>query len=312
MRLCSLSGLQTNRIATRLSSSHGARTCLHTPNRRIVRAMVSEKDAEIEKAAAGSVESGLVEITKQILSTDPEARESLRRYEAAVIRLEKAKAASEELDRMFAEASRGAVASDQQSEKEQRQRADQVMADAEVAAAERLVRAAELQYEAARRDQEQWAAAATDGPERVESVKAAAIAALAGLAAEVPLVALTADGAAAASAAGPLSSALSLLSAVAACFLFGVTYRYAVRSDSANRQLRLGVVAAFGLVRASGAADVLQATAASAGGDGPLSLAVVGPAALYALESMLLFGFASVAVEAAFGQGFLKRFGEAS
>lgn len=70
-------------------------------------------------------------------------------------------------------------------------------------------------------------------------------------------------------------------------------FRYAVRGDSDNKQLRLGVVAAFGLVRASGAADVLQATAA----DGPLSLAVVGPAALYALESLIVFGFASAAVE---------------
>ncbi len=70
-----------------------------------------------------------------------------------------------------------------------------------------------------------------------------------------------------------------------------------MRGDSDNKQLRLGVVAAFGLVRASGAADVLQATVAAAGGEGPLSLAVVGPAALYALESLIVFGFASAAVE---------------
>ncbi|GIL74098.1 hypothetical protein Vretifemale_4154 [Volvox reticuliferus] len=136
----------------------GARGCLHRSNRRIVRA--AEKEAEL--AAVESVDNGLAQIAKQILSTDPEARESLRRYEEAVIRLEKAKAASEELDRMFAEATRGAVATDLQTEKEQRQKANERMADAEVEAAERLLRAAELEYEAARRAQQQWAEAATD------------------------------------------------------------------------------------------------------------------------------------------------------
>jgi len=33
------------------------------------------------------------------------------------------------------------------------------------------------------------------------------------------------------------------------CALFGVTYRYAVRGQEANLQLKGGVVAAFGLVR---------------------------------------------------------------
>ncbi|KAG2441333.1 hypothetical protein HYH02_009926 [Chlamydomonas schloesseri] len=273
------------------------------PARCTVRVRVSEKEAEA--AASDSVESGLAAIAKQILQTDPEARESLRRYEEAVIRLEKAKAASEELDRMFAEASKGAVLSDEQQEQEQRQRANEVMADAEVAAAERMLAAAELEFAAARAEQQQWAAAANDGPERIESIKAATVAATAGLLAELPLTTLTAGGDTPA-----LSSALSLLSALAACFLFGVTYRYAIRSDSSNRQLRLGVVAAFGLVRASGAADVLQASSASSP-EGPLSLAgAVAPGALYALESLILFGFASVAVEAAFNAGFLKRFGE--
>lgn len=58
------------------------------------------------------------------------------------------------------------------------------------------------------------------GPERIESVKAATVAATAGLLAELPLITLTAGGDTPA-----LSSALSLLAAMAACFLFGVTYR---------------------------------------------------------------------------------------
>ncbi|MEW5310266.1 MAG: hypothetical protein WDW38_002081 [Sanguina aurantia] len=126
--------------------------------------------------------------------------------------------------------------------------------------------------------------------------------------------------------------------------------RYAAR-DAANVQLKGGVVAAFGLVRAVAAADVLQqaAVAAAAGGSSGtaaaaasaaaaaaggasdaaadavaaaagggvdlvsvvLSAGVLGPAALYAGQSMLLFGFAAVALEAGFTQGVLKRFGSA-
>ncbi|PNH03293.1 hypothetical protein TSOC_010662 [Tetrabaena socialis] len=285
--------------------------CLRAPGRRLGPARVTEKEAE--KAAIENVDTGLAQITKQLLETDPDARESLRRYEAAVVRLEKAKAASEELDRMFAEAAVGAAASDLQDEEAQRRKGNERMAEAEVAAAERLLQAAELEFAMAQRTREQWATAAADGPERAESVKGALIAAVAGLFAQLPLVLLTSDsGAAASGSAAALSSALSLVAALSAAFLFGVTYRYAVRNDSSNKQLRLGLVAAFGLVRTTGAADVLQAAAAGAGGDGsPLSLAVIGPAALYALESMLLFGFASVAIEAAFSQGFLKRFGDA-
>eukprot|EP00198_Chlamydomonas_reinhardtii_P005656 XP_001694992.1 predicted protein [Chlamydomonas reinhardtii] len=295
--------LQAPRRACAGGCSHGMPLALRSRARCTVRVRVSEKEAEA--AASDSVESGLAAIAKQILQTDPEARESLRRYEEAVVRLEKAKAASEELDRMFAEAQKGAAMSDEQQEQAQRQRANEVMADAEVAAAERMLAAAELEFAAAQAEQQQWAAAANDGPERIESVKAATVAATAGLLAELPLITLTAGGDTPA-----LSSALSLLAAMAACFLFGVTYRYAVRSDSSNRQLRLGVVEAFGLVRASGAADVLQAGSAGSP-EGPLSLAgAVGPGALYALESLILFGFASVAVEAAFNAGFLKRFGE--
>ncbi|GFR48397.1 hypothetical protein Agub_g10291, partial [Astrephomene gubernaculifera] len=153
----------------------GGEVFLRAPARVIMRANVTEKDAE--QAAADSVETGLAQITKQILQTDPEARESLRRYEEAVVRLEKAKAASEELDRMFAEASRGAAASDQQDEQTERQKANERLAEAEVAAAERLVAAAELEFETARRQQQQWAAAAGKGAERLESLKAAAVAA---------------------------------------------------------------------------------------------------------------------------------------
>ena len=100
-----------------------------------------------------------------------------------------------------------------------------------------------------------------------------------------------------------LPEALSLLAAVASCALFGVTYRYAVGSNPQNSHLKGGVVTAFGLVRAAAAADVLQLSSPS----GPFTIEVMGSAALFAGQSMLMFAFAATAIEAAFNQGFVKR-----
>lgn len=132
--------------------------------------------------------------------------------------------------------------------------------------------------------------------ERVESGKAAALAAAGGLVGALPfLLSATAPG---------VQGILSLGASAAACLLFGVTYRYAVRQDAMNVQLRGGVVAAFGLVKALGAADVIQATADA--GDA-LSVAVVGNSALYAAQCMLVFGFSAAALEAGFSIGWVKR-----
>lgn len=52
-------------------------------------------------------------------------------------------------------------------------------------------------------------------------------------------------------------------------------------------------MAGFGLVKAAGGADVLQATSTT----GPLAVEVIGQSALYAAEACIVFGFASVAIE---------------
>jgi hypothetical protein len=84
-----------------------------------------------------------------------------------------------------------------------------------------------------------------------------------------------------------------------------------VRRDEGNVQLKAGVTAAFGLVRAAAAADMLQTVAPSMDLE-PISLQVVGTAGLYAAQSMMMFGFAAVALEAAFLQGVIRRFGSGS
>lgn len=134
--------------------------------------------------------------------------------------------------------------------------------------------------------------------DRLESCKAAVIAGAAGTIGVAPLLLGSADTS--------VQAALSLGATLGACMLFGITYRYAVRAaDAANVHLKGGVVAAFGLVQAAGAGNVLQVVAG-----GVLTPEVIGPAALYALQSVLSFGFAATALEVAFNAGLLARFGE--
>lgn len=81
--------------------------------------------------------------------------------------------------------------------------------------------------------------------ERIESIKAGGVGALTGTVAGVLLVAL--HSGLLSSSAGVLRIAVAMVSG----FLFGVTYRYIVRSDS-NPHLRSGAVGAFALTRSLG------------------------------------------------------------
>ncbi|KAF6255576.1 hypothetical protein COO60DRAFT_199711 [Scenedesmus sp. NREL 46B-D3] len=259
-------------------------------------------EAAADKALeAVALEAGLADLARQALSADPEAAAQLKRYEAAVVRLEKAKAAEKELEAIMKDAMKAAAEQDASAAATARNRADQLLAEAEVAAAERLLQAAEIEYSSAVQEQLRLSRAVGQDGDRVESGKAAALAAAGGLAGSLPfLLSASTPG---------LQGILSLGASLAACLLFGVTYRYAVREDAANMHLRGGAVAAFGLVKALGAADVIQATADA--GD-VFGAAVVGNSALYALQCMLLFGFAAAAVEAGFSNGLVKRMGGTS
>jgi hypothetical protein len=84
----------------------------------------------------------------------------------------------------------------------------------------------------------------------------------------------------------PLISLCSELAiAIATGFLFGVTYRYIIRTDR-NSHLNSGAVLAFGLVRGLAKADV--------GGLEPIQLLANG---LAVLESVLLFAIARAAID---------------
>ncbi|MEW5305186.1 MAG: hypothetical protein WDW36_007746 [Sanguina aurantia] len=287
--------------------------------------------------------AGVAILAQQMLEADPEAAAAMARYQTALQRLDRAKAMAGEVEEIFKQAAKDASLSDAAIAKDQARKASELLALAEVAAAEKLLEAAEMESMLAKAEQIKWGGEVTEAAEKIESIKSAGISVVGGLAATLPL--LLASGNAPSGA-----ELLSLTSALVSCVLFGVTYRYAAR-DAANVQLKGGVVAAFGLVRAVAAADVLQqaAVAAAAGGSSGtaaaaasaaaaaaggasdaaadavaaaagggvdlvsvvLSAGVLGSAALYAGQSMLLFGFAAVALEAGFTQGVLKRFGSA-
>lgn len=279
------------RAASSLTSYANGPRCSSSPATsrpplwRLPRATKEESDALLE--------AGIADLARQTLQSDPEAAAQLKRYEAAVVSLEKVKARDKELEQMMRDAAKQAAADDAAEAQQMRAKQDQVLADADVVAAEKLLKVAEIKYNQA---QQQLNAAGQD-EERIESGKAAAIAAVAGAAATLPLLAGSSQPSAAA--------VLSLAASVGACFLFGVTYRYAVRQDASNTQLKAGVLAAFALVKSIGAGDVLQA---SAGGN--LDVQLLGTAGLYAAQSMLTFAFAATALEAAFGAGLLRRCGQ--
>lgn len=86
-------------------------------------------------------------------------------------------------------------------------------------------------------------------------------------------------------------------------FLFGVTYRYAIRNDT-NPQLKSGVVLAFGLVRAFGQLD---AGLYFEVGKMP-ALQELLPFMVGSVESVLLFAIAACVLEWAIGRSWIKPF----
>ncbi len=177
---------------------------------------------------------------------------------------------------------------DGSSEKMARAEAAEMMADAEVQAAELMLKAAELA--SAEVDIERMKQ--VDEINKIESIKSGVFSAVGGSLATIPFFFTVSEP----GSGGTLES-LSNFATVAVCsFLFGVVYRYAVRSDKENSQLKGGVVGAFGLVRGLSLAQGIV-EAGSAGYTAMPSMEVLGHAAVSMGQSMILFGFCSVALE---------------
>lgn len=94
-------------------------------------------------------------------------------------------------------------------------------------------------------------------------------------------------------------------------FLFGVTYRYAVRGDINNKQLQLGVIGAFAVVRALNMVDVSSYCTSLPLNCGPplfyFDIPMISIGLVNFFESLLAFGTAAAALELAFKSKFLTR-----
>ena len=143
-----------------------------------------------------------------------------------------------------------------------------------------------------------WADGASidEAAEKAESAKSAAVGGASGALLATPLIVSQGGG------------LVSVGIVAVSCAVFGVTYRYAVRRDLGNNELKGGVVGAFGLARGLSAADVYL-RAASLNGDA--DFATYAQAALLAGQGVLTYAFAALALEQAFARGILKPFGEA-
>ncbi|KAH6778899.1 homer protein [Perilla frutescens var. hirtella] len=121
--------------------------------------------------------------------------------------------------------------------------------------------------------------------ERLQSVKAASISALIGTLAELPisLSRVTSNS----------QLILPLAITFVSCALFGVTFRYAIRRDLDNFQLKSGTSAAFGFVK--GLAMLEAGPPLELDSGSILSHAFDG--AVYVSESLLIFLFAGVALD---------------
>lgn len=187
--------------------------------------------------------------------------------------------------------------SSESREKKARAEAAEMMADAEVQAAELMLKAAELasaQVDAERMEQ-------VDEINKIESIKSGVFSAVGGSLATIPFFFTVSD-----SSTGGKIEVLANFAAVAVCsFLFGVVYRYAVRSDKGNSQLKGGVVGAFGLVRGLSLAQGIV-EAGSAGFTTMPGMDVLGHAAISMGQSMILFGFCSVALEFASSKNWVE------
>ena len=132
--------------------------------------------------------------------------------------------------------------------------------------------------------------------DRLESGKAGVVCAVAGGLSSLPL-AVTTTG----------HIVVSVPVAVVSCALMGVTFRYVVREDWDNFQLKSGAAAAFAVVRAIAIAEAAAERYFVADTAPPL-LNTVGEVALLSAQSVVMFGAAAIALEVCIAKGYITPF----
>ena len=294
-----------------------SRACLK-PSRRVGFASLGSRvDARKtpRRAASEDPESDVeamvdVDAIRAMLESDPAVRAQEER-----IASEARNAASLQVDKQMAEASdairselsrRGSAASDELAKTQEAALAELEAKSQAVLRAEAKMREIAAEREALEAEakttggenmsKKKWGASVGDdvdeNAERVESAKAAACSAIFGTALSAPLLLSQSPGG--------FVTAESLGGVFVSTALFGVVYRYAVRDDFGNDELKFGVLGAFGLTRGLGEADVYLH------GSDATSFSSWAEAALLAGESVLTFAFAYAALEYGFKNDYLK------
>ena len=298
-----------------------SRACLN-PSRRVGFASLGSRvDARKTplRAASEDPESDVeamvdVDAIRAMLESDPAVRAQEER-----IASEARNAAALQVDKQMAEASdairselsrRGSAASDELAKTQEAALAELEAKSQAVLRAEAKMREIAAEREALEAEaktsgggenvvKKKWGASVgatgvDENAERVESAKAAACSAIFATALSAPLLLSQSPGG--------FITLESLGGVFVSTALFGVVYRYAVRDDFGNDQLKFGVLGAFGLTRGLGEADVYLH------GSDALSFASWAEAALLAGESVLTFAFAYAALEYGFKNDYLKPF----
>ncbi|KAJ8768445.1 hypothetical protein K2173_021598 [Erythroxylum novogranatense] len=233
--------------------------------------------------------SGIVgEQVDELLSKD-ENRVLLDGLEKASHRVEMAKRDLAEIERQELEA------------KELKNYIDQLESRAsEIAECQREILEARAMVEKAERclneDRDGDGDATESEEERLESIKAALISAIVGTIAALPISSTQVSN----------STQLILPSVTTfiSCALFGVTFRYAVRRDLDNFQLKTGTCAAFGFVKGLGALARGPPLELNAGS----FLFHAFDGAVYVAQNFFIFVFAAISLDFCFKMRLLSPF----
>ncbi|XP_047957705.1 uncharacterized protein LOC125203412 isoform X2 [Salvia hispanica] len=223
--------------------------------------------------------SGMVDERVEQLLNKEENKALLQGLEQASSRVEIAKRQLAEIQKQEAEARVMREYIDQLESKA----SEIAECQKEILEARAMVEEAELSLNSASKEME--SGMSDKDKERLQSVIAASVSAVIGTLAELPisLSRVTSN----------TQLILPLAITFVSCALFGVTFRYAIRRDLDNFQLKAGTSAAFGCVKGLA---MLEAGA-------PLELnasSIVSHAfdgAVYVSESLLIFLFAGVALD---------------
>ena len=236
------------------------------------------------------------ELVRELLEKDPDAASMVQRVADAARSVAELQMEQDRLREALEEAETSVQSSQEDRERQAASEAADLIAKGELKAAELRLRAAQLEAEMAEAQRSSAEMNLDLEAERVESAKAGALAALGAVLGSLPLVTNT------------TSSGLGILLQTGgtgvSAFLFGLVYRYVLRGEMQNVQLKSGVVAAFGLVRAIGQTSEYLATF-----DDAMDMQSVGRLLTESVESIILFGFAAAAVEIAISRKILQPYG---